>query len=379
MSVRKRAMLFASVVTVLAGTALAAESAVSSAGAARAPAPVAGRLNSVDCVSTGICMAVGGDGSRSLALQLADGHWSEVPAAHYGAEDSLRSVSCPSATNCLAVGSYHVGPPHDEIRALAQHWDGTAWGLLPTEGLPALGSVACGGPSDCIAVSTDRAWHWNGQAWQGMDAPVQPGSQFGSVSCLSPSSCMAVGSDQGPDGVTTFSDRWDGTTWQPVAMASVHRRLNRLEGVSCTSLSSCTAVGFRTPETEVALTATAEQWNGTDWKAEDIPRRGTEQVSTLEGVSCTQQGATATCMAVGYHGRGDAQAWQWNGGAWTSSPVPAPAGYDSSDLTGVSCINGSQCEAVGNYQAGNRSFAMIDSWNGQGWSLTLVSVASRSQ
>ena len=375
MSVLKRSMVLASVVTVLAGAALGAGSSVSSAGAVRAPTPVPGTLTSVDCPSTGSCMAVGRDGTRSIALLLLDGHWAEVPTAHVGAEDSLRSVSCPSATNCIAVGNYHVGPPHDEVRSLVEHWDGTAWRIQPTEDQPALGAVSCGGPSDCIAMSTARGWHWNGQSWQGTNTPVEPGSQFGGVSCLSPSFCMAIGDDVGPDGMTTFSERWNGTAWQPVAITPVTRRLNRLEDVSCTGLSSCTAVGFRTPENEVSLTATAELWNGSAWSAADIPRRGTEQVSLLEGVSCTQQGAA--CMAVGYHGRGDAQAWQWNGAQWTSLTVPPPAGYDSSDLTGISCSTGSQCEAVGAYRVDAQYFVMIESWNGQAWSLSPAS-ATRS-
>src|SRR5579864_4777134 len=71
-----------------------------------------------------------------------------------------------------------------------------------------------------------------------------------------------------------------------------------LNDVSCTSPSSCVAVGWdqRSPTGGSVLFTLAETWNGTAWRHVSTPTPGNSGV--LGGVSCTS--ATA-CIAGGDH------------------------------------------------------------------------------
>jgi hypothetical protein len=88
------------------------------------------------------------------------------------------------------------------------------------------------------------------------------------------------------------AERWNGTTW---AMQSIPTPTNggKLGGVSCTSASACTTVGYQYNSNMTALTL-AEGWNGTTWAVQATPNPGSS--SGLEGVSCTSASA---CTAAG--------------------------------------------------------------------------------
>jgi hypothetical protein len=65
--------------------------------------------------------------------------------------------------------------------------------------------------------------------------------------------------------------------------------------VSCTTPSSCTAVGYYFQPNEHS-TAFAEVWNGLRWSNQAIPAPAGTVVSALSGVSCDRRG----CTGVGY-------------------------------------------------------------------------------
>jgi hypothetical protein len=91
----------------------------------------------------------------------------------------------------------------------------------------------------------------------------------------------------------TLAERWNGTAW------TVQRTPNpagsfasSLLGVSCTSASSCTAVGQYLASTS-NLTL-AEVWNGTAWHTRSTPNHPWAGQNILNGVSCsTSQNCTA--------------------------------------------------------------------------------------
>ena len=149
----------------------------------------------------------------------------------------------------------------------------------------------------------------------------------------------------------TLAERWNGTSWKvqstPNPPGGQH---NSLQGISCTSATACTAVGnyFNSAGKLVTL---AERWNGTAWTVQGTPNPSGAGGSYLEGVSCTS--ATA-CTAVGYSDQ-DLRlppvtlAERWNGTAWTIEPTPDPTGGQSLSrrLSGVSCTTATTCTAVG--------------------------------
>ena len=132
----------------------------------------------------------------------------------------LQSLSCPSASFCVAVD--------DEKSAVM--FEGSSWGsALNIEGV-FLKSVSCPSESFCAAVDLSRAivytagtWHTPGSIDTGLT-----GGQLHSVSCSSESFCAAV--DSGGKVVTYNGSSWD----TPVEIDS--HGLNAV---------SCTASGFR--------------------------------------------------------------------------------------------------------------------------------------
>ena len=134
---------------------------------------------------------------------------------------------------------------------------------------------------------------------------------------------------------------------RPVHPQSDRGAGSRLQGVSCTSATACTAVGsyYNSAGERVTL---AERWNGTGWKIQSTPNPTGGQHNSLQGISCTS--ATA-CTAVGNYvnsaGKLVTLAERWNGTAWTVQSTPNPSGAGGSYLKGVSCTSATACTAVG--------------------------------
>jgi hypothetical protein len=114
------------------------------------------------------------------------------------------------------------------------------------------------------------------------------------VSCTSPTSCTAVGFFLHSSFVdTTLAEVWNGAHWRIQATPNPPRRVIRqLLGVSCIP-GACTAIGYS--ETSSPWATLAEVWNGSTWKLQQIPNQA-NQVDKLTGVSCT---SATTCIAVG--------------------------------------------------------------------------------
>ena len=62
-------------------------------------------LNGVDCSSATVCMAVGDDGgSTGLTAEWNGTSWTLGSSPSAGSESTLQQVSCPTPTDCFAVG-----------------------------------------------------------------------------------------------------------------------------------------------------------------------------------------------------------------------------------------------------------------------------------
>jgi hypothetical protein len=116
-----------------------------------------------------------------------------------------------------------------------------------------------------------------------------------------------------------------------------------LSGVSCASSMDCTAVGAQITST-TTLTL-AERWNGTAWTTQSSP---SGLAGAFSAASCPTTGAcTATGMYQVVNGTFVTLAEQWNGASWTIESTPSPSNRKLADLTGISCVSASTCEAVG--------------------------------
>jgi hypothetical protein len=185
------------------------------------------------------------------------------------------------------------------------------------------------------------------------------------VSCVSTNACTAVGSSDGLEAPEpaelTLVEVWDGTAWTVQSSpnrSSGELSTNALNAISCTSSVACTAVGFSREDngTEVTL---AEAWNGTSWTIQNTPNPVGATYSRLQGVSCSSASA---CTAVGFSSAG-VLAEIWNGSAWTLQNTPNPGG--SSELAAVSCTSGMACMAVGS----SVGETLAERWDGSNWTM----------
>jgi hypothetical protein len=223
-----------------------------------------------------------------------------------------------------------------------------------------LSDVSCTSATACIAVGNytnsagtvlTLAEDWNGTKWQVQTTLNPTGAQssvLDGVSCTSASTCTAVGYYTSGGQVLTLAERWDGTAWTIQQTGNPGIGSHYLYSVSCTTSTACTAVGaysyrlcnpFRCWNVHGPL---GEGWDGASWTVQSglpVYQLGISFV----GVSCY---AAAACEAVGSLGA-STLAGSWNGTTWgTQSPQNAP-GAAANQLNGVSCSAATSCTAVG--------------------------------
>ncbi len=210
------------------------------------------------------------------------------------------------------------------------------------------------------AATASRAGS-NSSAWSVVPSPSSetPDGYLTDLSCTSASFCMAVGTDKGATNHrhdAALIEMWNGTVWSVQTSARpAGARITDLYGVSCTSATSCMAVGTYEPAGEISFsTGMTEEWNGATWSIVPTPDTGYSQ---LFSVSCS---STAACTAVGYDGAFGALAERWNGRTWTVQTTAA-AGRQS-QLDGVSCPSATDCVAVG-----SGLDLLVEVWNGSTW------------
>jgi hypothetical protein len=284
------------------------------------PAGPTATLTSVSCPSAAGCIAVGihspaGIGGEHLLAERWNGvSWTlqSAPEPAGASESELYALSCGSAASCTAVGQYFASGGSE--LPLVEHWNGTAWTVqhVPfvkdADGL--LGGVSCPTATNCEAVgsygtfnqnSNLFAEHWNGTQWTFQTVPTPGGTSFllNSVSCPQPEHCTAVGlAENDTQVVGSIVARTNGSAWTLQKDATPAG--TELYGVSCASAQSCTAVGANAANAAFFNTGIAEYWNGTRWalQATPVPQTNTHGAA-LSGISC----ATLTaCTAVGVYG-----------------------------------------------------------------------------
>jgi hypothetical protein len=206
-------------------------------------------------------------------------------------------------------------------------------------------------------------------------------ASLGDVSCTSASSCVAVGTFLGNIPGTkafqnfTLAEAWNGSAWQVVPSPSPKLPAGgaELNSVSCTSSTNCVAVGetltFHEPGGYLTPYPLIEAWNGTSWRTEAIPKLA-HTGAYLNGVSCT---SPSRCMAVGSEGFPKKPtlftfAESWNGTAWKFVPTPAPLTPGGTALSNVSCTSSASCMAVGYYGSGpGTQVTLAEAWDGAKW------------
>jgi hypothetical protein len=313
------------------------------------------RLTSISCASAGNCTAVGSypasTSTQLVAVTQADGTWGtaqQVPVdpALNSVGATFTSVSCPSAGNCIAGGEYDTYVDETSgAQALIASQSAGSW--AHAEQLPGSATLNTGASADVQAVS-----------------------------CAPSGDCAAGGSYTVSPGITeAFVASGSGGTLgdaeEVPGLGAINVGEAAIDSVSCAS-DGCAAGGSYVDDSGTqAFVVTGS--GGTWGNAEEVP--GTAALNTgppagspgvpdatVNSVSC----ATGGCGAGGFYTDStdttDAFVADQTGGTWdTAQEIPAAAtltsGGGSTEIDAVSCTSAGNCSAGGQYEDAAEGYA----------------------
>jgi hypothetical protein len=252
-------------------------------------------LGGVSCLSRTFCMAVGGDKASGLPLayEWNGSSWSGL-ALPSTATGQLVGVSCVSTTDCEAAGISGNG------QSLTARWHGQKWSLQASPSPDTINwffSVSCTSATFCVAtgqgetgtVESSLIEQWNGSAWTVVPSP-NPGNAdyLPSVSCTSPAFCAAVGFTGDPSDWAPLVETWNGSTWSTATVPAVAAPA-QLAGVDCYRPTTCLATGWAGADNLVLKLGSS----GT-WTVQSAPASSPGTSSALAPVSCVKGWACVT-------------------------------------------------------------------------------------
>jgi hypothetical protein len=345
--------------------------------------------------------------SKQSALLTASSNWGDgveavlpANAAEVNGGAFIESVSCPSAGNCSAVGSYANSSGVEEgvlLTETAGSWATGVEAVLPananTSGSPATPGafvrfVSCVSAGNCSAIGTypDNSGNQEGLlltetagSWSaGLEAalPANASSrqfvQWGSLSCASPGNCTAVGQYSAAghpfEGLMLTETDGGWSTGVEAVPPVPDSSASWLNSVSCASAGNCAAVGAYVDSSGVQqgllLTETAGSW--ATGVAAALPADNANQGAEFDSVSCASAG---NCTAVGLYDvsdvtvgrdeseiRGKGLLLTETAGSWATGVEAAlPANADGSNAVDetyrptVSCPSSGNCGAAASY------------------------------
>ena len=269
--------------------------------------------------------------------------WSWCNPSPTGA--TLDAVWGSAADDVWAVGSGGV----------AEHWNGTAWSVVPTPTTLELFSVWGSDANDVWAVGSNAhgidsesakaiILHWDGGPWR--VSRVISSAALWSVWGSDAKHVWAVGESKPTSGLILF---WDGSSWTTTLSTSA----SVLYGVAGTGPGDVWAVGdgYLTPD---ASTGVGEG----SFVPEILHSTGNGWT-----VSFDNGGGSSTSLPTGVWAASTTDAWvatsgsplHWNGQLWQSAPLPGTS-------TGPTAFSGSSSNDLW----GTLGSAMVQ-WTGSSW------------
>jgi hypothetical protein len=296
------------------------------------------RVTSVSCASAGNCAAVGyywGASDNQVAFQATEvrGTWraaKQIPGtATISAENTVQptSVSCASAGNCAAVGTYRDAANDDQafvVNEVKGTWRAAkqAPGLaaLHGAGSTSLSSVSCRSAGNCSAggnYDTDTSGHTQSfvltevaGTWRaakqvpGLAALNTDGSStLRSISCVSAGNCVAGGTYWAGSAHVFLVEEKKGT-WKPAQQIPGTAALDAggisFGALSCSSTGLCSAGGAYVDAGNVTRPFVIDRVNGGWGTAQSAPDTSSLG-ATAAGVTALSCGPGGTCSAGGYY------------------------------------------------------------------------------
>ncbi len=244
------------------------------------PGAAGNQLLAVTAMSSNDVWAVGAysttpGASQTLTLHWDGSSWQQVTSPDPGASNGLSSVSAVSSSDVWAVG--FSGDNSGANSDLALHWNGTSWSQVPTDSvsggiLPGnrFASVSADAPNDVWAVGAyisnsagpiqhNVIEHWDGSAWTVVPIASTLGTAniaLAGVKAFSFSNVWAVGtlatgSDPSHLVAQSLVLHWNGVAWFEVTTTQgVSNPLNAVDGSSAANVwtvGTASAAAFATP------------------------------------------------------------------------------------------------------------------------------------
>jgi len=300
-------------------------------------------ITSVSCASAGNCSAVGSYAAahrqQAMVVNEMNGTWrtaKEVPGIgtlNHGSAQ-LNSVSCASAGNCSAGGVY-VDGSHNRQVFVVNETNGV-WGhALEVPGIAALNqggnasieSVSCGAAGNCSAGGFYTDVSGNEQVF----VVNETRGTWGNAKEVPGSGALNQGGQAGAD----------------------------LYSVSCRSVGNCTAGGFYADASDNTQPFVVSEMNGTWGTAKQLPGiTALDQggYGDLEVLSC---GSAGNCSAGGIYtdpaGTGGLYVDNQTNGTWgTPEEIPGFATFSQGgyEYFTMACASAGNCAAGGLYNSG---------------------------
>jgi hypothetical protein len=303
--------------------------------------------SSVSCSSPGNCTAVGSyldasDHGQPFVASEVGGKWqgeaeapgiADLESGSFGA--TILSLSCGSAGNCSAGGSYEFGvQPYLYQAFIVDQVHGTWLRAVPVPGIAALnanhtasvGSVSCATAGNCTAggyyeddsylfqgfVVDEVNGVWgNAQEMPGLGRLNKGGdADVSSVSCASPGNCSAGGyyasnAETNPNHVQqVFIANEVNGAWQDAITIPGTEALNTggtadFDALSCASAGNCSGGGLYLDATDHSHAFAVTEVKGEWLSAAELPgisKLATGGGSEVDAIAC---GSAISCAATG--------------------------------------------------------------------------------
>jgi hypothetical protein len=255
----------------------------------------------------------------------------------------LQSLSCASADDCSAVGTYDDGLGYSQgllVNESAGSWQQAVQAEPPAGAASApfrlangggIAGISCPAPGECTAVGRYIDSH---RLDHGVFFSETHGHWNRGVPLLLPSNAIA-----------------------PPKPKSGDVDVVGLSGVSCSAPGDCVAVGTYETNAEIWDPLIVVERDGRWTRAIEAPLPAgapiAGQNAVLTTVTCSQIGCTAAGVYVDPSGHQQMLAVSGSGDTWSAAPTPAAPGDANSDPniipSSIACAGPGTCAAVGTY------------------------------
>ncbi|MGH2874235.1 MAG: Ig domain-containing protein [Solirubrobacteraceae bacterium] len=355
-----------------------------------------------DCVAVGSAVVLGGSVQKPVIAAESSGNWGPVATVAAPPTSSgpitLTSVSCLSASSCVAVGyAPSAGATAAITVPISVSGSTVSAGSASTVTLPAdadssqastLNGVSCTSSGGCVAVGSYTAGSDDvlpivavpgaGGAWTATAVTTTPPEAtsptvLNAISCPASGDCEAVGTftdssgdldpwavqvsgaSAGAGQAVTPPSNWTprGASGPSLGLPAI--AVDALDAVSCPVAGSCTAAGsYATGGAVGPMEAyVVPIASGTPGKAVALSSAsGLPAEAFLDGIWCsdpTDCVVAGDALAALPSVFGEGLVGSESGGAWSGLGLllPGSGGYDTGILTAMTCASVQACTAAG--------------------------------